>query len=290
MSKRVIGGIVAGMVGLLGAAVLVVPGIATGQSSGDGQLAPTAASTVKAFVAHLSGAAEVPAADPDGSGTANITIDSATNEICWDISVAGIGTALASHIHEGNVGTNGPVRFPFTPAPNPTSTGCAVDATYAPLILANPAGFYVNVHTGEFPNGAIRGQLGTSPQDTVLLPTPLRAYDSRTTDGKLQPGQTRTISLANGKDSAGKTFLALPPGATAAIVTLTVTQTEGAGFVQLYNAALATAPATSSINWSAPEQILSVSTPVAVDATGQVKITGGVAATNVVVDVVGYVG
>ena len=26
-------------------------------------------------------------------------------------------------------------------------------------ILANPASYYVNVHTGEFPDGAIRGQL-----------------------------------------------------------------------------------------------------------------------------------
>ena len=26
-------------------------------------------------------------------------------------------------------------------------------------IVANPAGFYVNVHTGDFPKGAVRGQL-----------------------------------------------------------------------------------------------------------------------------------
>lgn len=26
-------------------------------------------------------------------------------------------------------------------------------------ILANPAGFYVNVHNAEFPNGTVRGQL-----------------------------------------------------------------------------------------------------------------------------------
>jgi len=285
MSKRVVAGIVAGMAGLLGAAVLVVPGVATGS----GQLGSAAVDTVKEFSTRLSGAAEVPPADPDGSGSAAISIDTTTNEICWEVTVANIGTAVMAHIHEGAAGTNGPVRVNlFPPLPNPTSTGCVIDATYAPLIVANPAGFYVNVHTGDFPAGAIRGQLANSPQQTVLLPIPLRAYDSRTADGPLAAGQTLTIPLASGKDAAGASFLAVPPGATSAVVTLTVTQTVGAGFVTLYSAALTAAPSTSSINWSAPEQILSVSTPVAVDSQGRVKITGGVAATQVIIDVVGY--
>jgi hypothetical protein len=59
--------------------------------------------------------------------------------------------------------------------------------------------------------------------------------------------------------------------------------------VKLYSAALTAEPSTSSINWSSPDQILSVSTPVAVDGQGRVKITGGVNATQVVIDVVGYI-
>ena len=35
-----------------------------------------------------------------------------------------------------------------------------VAATLIDEILANPAGFYVNVHTTEHPAGAIRAQLG----------------------------------------------------------------------------------------------------------------------------------
>jgi CHRD domain len=289
MSKRVVAGIIAGLAGLLGAAVLVVPGVATGQSDGNAQLGAAELGSGKQLVARLSGAAEVPPADPDGSGVANISIDTVTNQICWTISVGGIADAVMAHIHEGAVGTNGPVRVNlFPPLPLPNSSGCTTDATYAPLIAANPAGFYVNVHNADFPAGAIRGQLANAQQSAVLLPIPLRAYDSRSADGPLAAGQTRTIGLATGKDSAGTSQLAVPPGASAAIVTLTITQTVGSGFVKLYSAALTTEPPTSSINWSAPEQILSVSTPVAVDGQGRVKITAGVNATQVVIDVVGY--
>jgi len=291
MRKRVT--IVAASTAIAGivAAAFIVPGVA----SGNAQVSPAELGQGKQLVARLSGASEVPPADPDASGVASISIDTVTNQICWAISVGGLDpadpldTPTMAHIHEGAVGVNGPVRVNlFPPLPLPSSSGCTTDAVYAPLIAANPAGFYVNVHNGHFPAGAIRGQLGNAQQQTVLLPIPLRAYDSRTADGPLAAGTTRTIGLASGKDAAGTSMLALPPGASSAVITLTITQTVGAGFVKVYSAALTTEPPTSSINWSSADQILSVSTPVAVDGQGRVKITAGVNATQVVVDVVGY--
>ena len=85
----------------------------------------------------------------------------------------------------------------------------------------------------------------------------------------------------------------MPPGATAAIVTLTVTETGtgvggAGGFLTMYSAALASPPATSSINWSGADQNIAVTTQVAVDASGSVKVTAGANATHFVVDVVGY--
>ncbi len=41
-------------------------------------------------------------------------------------------------------------------------SGCVsgVDPALIGEIIANPAGYYVNVHTTPFPGGAVRGQLG----------------------------------------------------------------------------------------------------------------------------------
>jgi hypothetical protein len=78
-----------------------------------------------------------------------------------------------------------------------------------------------------------------------------------------------------------------------AIVTLTATDTtEGVGgpggFLKIYSAALGTPPSTSSINWTGAGQNIAVTTQVAVDASGQIKVTDGSNSTNFVVDVIGY--
>jgi hypothetical protein len=108
----------------------------------------------------LSGAAEVPGpGDEDGSGFANVFIEE--GQLCYDINVLDIAPATAAHIHEGGVGESGPPVVTLEP---PSEDG-AVDAcipTEADVlqrITNNPAGFYVNVHNDEFPDGALRGQL-----------------------------------------------------------------------------------------------------------------------------------
>ncbi len=255
-------------------------------------------------LARLTGANEVPVGDTDGVGAAAVTFDIINGtpltgaEVCWDLSYSGLtGTPSAAHIHSGAAGVNGPVLINlFTPIyalGASSATGCInADPTLVQSILDNPAAFYVNIHTTDFANGAIRGQLAAGPPpagEAHLLPVPLRAYDSRDNAGaKIAALETRTISLANGKNAAGTSFIAVPPGATAAIVTLTVTETVGVGgFLKLYNAGIAE-PATSSINWAGANQNIAVSTQVSVDAAGQVKVTGGANPTHFVIDVVGY--
>ena len=117
----------------------------------------------------LTGAAEVPPGDLDGSGTATITVNPGQEEVCWEIRVQGITLpATAAHIHVGAAGTAPPNNVVVTlSAPvaglDPTrgfSSGCTtVERDLALAILKNPENYYVNVHNEPFPTGALRGQL-----------------------------------------------------------------------------------------------------------------------------------
>jgi hypothetical protein len=99
-----------------------------------------------------------------GTGTAIVTLFPDQSAVCYQVAVSGITLpAIAEHIHKGAAGTNGPVVIPFSTAPDATgyAAGCVTaDPAIIQAVIANPAGYYVNVHTTDFPNGAIRGQLG----------------------------------------------------------------------------------------------------------------------------------
>lgn len=126
-------------------------------------------------------------------------------------------------------------------------------------------------------NGARIGYT-MGPTGSVLLPAPVRMYDSRT-GTKIGQAQTRTHSLAN----------RLPVGAVGAILNVTVTRTEGGGFLTVYSAS-APAPGTSSVNWTASGQAIANGVQTAVSGARAIKVTcGGVGArTDYVVDLVGY--
>jgi hypothetical protein len=99
--------------------------------------------------------------DPDGTGTAMISLNPAAGEVCYTINVANISPATAAHIHDGPAGVNGPVVVNFAPPSSGTITGCtSADPALVQDIADNPAEYYVNVHNGDFPPGAVRGQLG----------------------------------------------------------------------------------------------------------------------------------
>jgi hypothetical protein len=106
--------------------------------------------------ATLSGKAETPKGDPDGSGTAEVKI--AGKQVCWEIHVAKVGTIVAAHIHKGKAGVAGPVVVPFGAAFK--SKGCTTaSASLTAAILRSPSAYYVNVHNAKYPGGALRGQL-----------------------------------------------------------------------------------------------------------------------------------
>jgi CHRD domain len=124
-------------------------------------MSPTQGGT--ALTATLTGAAEVPGpGDPDGSGQATIRLTAGEGRLCFQLSAAGITLpATGAHIHIGAAGSAGIILVPLTP---PDATGSASGCVTVPravvqTILANPSGHYVNIHTSDFPDGAIRGQL-----------------------------------------------------------------------------------------------------------------------------------
>ena len=120
------------------------------------------------FTVPLSGANEVPSGDPDGSGIATVTFNGTT--VTYTIVVSNITLPpTGQHIHSGAAGINGPIVIDLagtwvggTLNGSTTTTQAQVNA-----ILANPAGFYVNVNTSDFPGGAIRGQMSFSQVPTM---------------------------------------------------------------------------------------------------------------------------
>ena len=124
-------------------------------------LTPTQGGTL--LTANLLGANEVPGpGDVDGTGTAMIRLREGQGQVCFKISVSNIVLpATGAHIHVGNAGVAGPIVVALTaPGATGTSEGClTVVRSLVSAILANPTGYYPNVHTTDYPAGAIRGQL-----------------------------------------------------------------------------------------------------------------------------------
>lgn len=118
----------------------------------------------RTFTTALLGANEVPGpGDPDGSGTATITLNEGQQEVCFTITVSDITLpATGAHIHEAPAGVAGPIVVTLTPPDESgTSSGCVsgVDRGLIKDIRQNPEEYYVNVHTTDYPSGALREQL-----------------------------------------------------------------------------------------------------------------------------------
>ena len=111
--------------------------------------------------ANMTGPEETsPPGPPDGKGTADITLDDSKNQVCYDLKYSGISKPTGAHIHTGAKGVAGPVAVDFNLVKNGDKGCVPADPTVIGQIRDDPGGHYVNIHTAEFPKGAIRGQLG----------------------------------------------------------------------------------------------------------------------------------
>jgi hypothetical protein len=138
----------------------------------------TAAGNAAFFVADLNGRNEVPVpggpAVGDRNGQARTVVRIQGNQLCFTTVYKGIAAPTAGHIHAGAAGVNGAIKVGFFGSALPGSvrafTGCVTaDAATLDAITANPEGNYVNIHTAEFPGGAVRGQLRKLDRAVDLL-------------------------------------------------------------------------------------------------------------------------
>jgi len=154
----------AGRMKLLGRLVAATVGIAL--------LAPAApaSAAVARFDSTLTGGdAEVPdPGDPNGSGAAQVGIDVKNRKVCFVIVVLDVTLpTAAAHIHSGGAGVAGDIVVTLRAPAEMGDTGiglakgCARNQTRSVLraIRSDPGAYYVNVHTPDFPGGAVRGQL-----------------------------------------------------------------------------------------------------------------------------------
>jgi hypothetical protein len=126
------------------------------------------------FSAALSGGNEIAApGDPDASAKSLVEIDG--NRVTFAFTWKGMPAPTMGHIHVGAAGVNGGVKVAlFTSALPQTAVGTAgvvavEDAGLVAAITAHPGDFYLNLHTAEFPAGAVRGQLSPARRDRAAL-------------------------------------------------------------------------------------------------------------------------
>ena len=96
----------------------------------------------------------------EGQGHFTLVVDPPKGTACYILNVAGLDNVTAAHVHVGGPGENGRPVIPLETPSDGASGGCTnIAADLASALLANPQGYYVNVHTRAQPDGAIRGQL-----------------------------------------------------------------------------------------------------------------------------------
>ena len=121
------------------------------------------------LVSDVSAAAEVPGPGDEGA-SGRFEAELHEGVLCVDMVVSGLGSdVVGAHLHDGAAGAAGPVVVDIG---GPTAIGgdedrwddaCTEvgDDVIARLAEA-PDAVYVNVHTGDHPDGAVRGQLAVA--------------------------------------------------------------------------------------------------------------------------------
>lgn len=113
----------------------------------------------------------------DATGEAHFKVSEDGESLEYTVSAMNLNGTMAGHLHSGAAGENGPVELFLFENEEPTdyngeiATGTLTaddlvgDMTWQDFSMALVAGeIYVNLHTEEYPDGEIRGQLVTGDE------------------------------------------------------------------------------------------------------------------------------
>lgn len=153
------------------ALALTAVGSAGGKQGPKGPKTEKGRAAAGALFAQLSGRNEISATGRRGAGDldgrGSFTALATEDQLCFGVTVDNLSPPTLAHIHKAKKKANGPIVIPLIPPSTPpssgdpgASSGCvSADPNLLAAIRKHPKNYYANVHTADFPAGAVRGQL-----------------------------------------------------------------------------------------------------------------------------------
>lgn len=127
--------------------------------------------------ASLNGMQEIPSNNSSATGVA-LFKQGDNDSVSYEINATGLDKVMEAHLHLGKIGTNGdPIVMLFNSGPTGLINGTLVRGKfYAADFLGPMSGMsiadllnkmktgeiYINIHSGSFPDGELRGQISSS--------------------------------------------------------------------------------------------------------------------------------
>ena len=118
--------------------------------------------TAETYETTLAGAQVPGTGDPDGYATAEVSVADRLDQICYDVNnIRNLAPITGIHIHHGVTGASGPIVLTLKQANEGGWKGCTSRSEWVEDTIEEKFSvYYFDIHTTEYPNGAIRGQLG----------------------------------------------------------------------------------------------------------------------------------
>jgi len=119
------------------------------------------------FLITIDGLQEVPSNSSPASGTGTATLDTATNRFSWEFSFSGLESAqTAAHFHGSADLCQEAAPIVSLPLGEFVQGSTIITPAQAQSLLAGL--IYVNIHSADFPEGEIRGQIELAPPENTI--------------------------------------------------------------------------------------------------------------------------